>query len=246
MDVDLVSIPQMLKNGCSVSAVGRIMLIRDKNKKIVFKAVRHKSGLYVAHEKDALSYIASMEEEEGLEDLWKTNGTYTPAVKGVAAGLKGVPNRDWISRLRETLSPGNFDKLQKMIETDQEEQYSFENMKPGMSEPDFVNFIEGHYTMQERKRAKEAWEVHSTTGHMSQKQLGDALENGVYAGSYLTRADVDRAYKLFKGCNAYAEAKFKLPPEPESNTPPAPSVGHTLNMDIFSIDIRRWEVILAW
>jgi hypothetical protein len=138
-----------------------------------------------------------------------------------------------MSRLRETLSPGNFDKLQKMIETDQEEQYSFENMKPGMSEPDFVNFIEGHYTMQERKRAKEAWEVHSTTGHMSQKQLGDALENGVYAGSYLTRADVDRAYKLFKGCNACAEAKFKLPPEPESNTPPAPSVGHTLNIDIF-------------
>ena len=70
-------------------------------------------------------------------------------------------------------------------------------------------------------------------GHMGRKALGDALEHGLYEGVSLTRADVDRAYKLFGGCNACEEAKFTLPSEPASLSEPAPWVGHTLSADLF-------------
>jgi hypothetical protein len=240
MDVDLVSVPQMLKNGCSLSAVGKLMLIKDKDKKIVFRAVRDNNGLYLAHEKDVTAYNVSVQDDAIFEKLWARSDQDGTQVKGVISQLKGVA-RDghpaqttaWLSEALVGMSESGLERLKKMIEDDQDEQYSFERMKMNMSEPDFVKFIHGHYTMQERKRAVEAWEAHSTMGHMSQKQLGDAFENGLYAGSYLTRADVDRAYKLFGGCVPCSEAKFKLPPEPESTTAPTENIGETLNVDIF-------------
>ena len=58
------------------------------------------------YEKDVLSYIASMKEGETFEDLWKTVWQYTPTVKGVASGFKGVFKVDWMFKLRDVLCPG--------------------------------------------------------------------------------------------------------------------------------------------
>jgi hypothetical protein len=96
------------------------------------------------------------------------------------------------------MSDSGLERLKKMISDHQDEQYSFSRMEMNMSEPDRVKFIHGRYTMHESKRATESWEAHSTMGHMSQKQLEDAFENGLHVGSYLTRADADRAYCLLE------------------------------------------------
>jgi hypothetical protein len=45
VDVDLVSVPPMFKNECSLSAVGKLMLIKYMDKKIVYRAVGYSSGL---------------------------------------------------------------------------------------------------------------------------------------------------------------------------------------------------------
>ena len=167
----------------------------------------------------------------------KKPGRDTSTVKGVgfdvSSKLKGVEETKKLKELERMLSEGNLEKKSQLVQEDQEDQYAFSKMKLNMSEPDFYNFIRGHYTMEERKRAKETWEAHSAMGHMSKKALGDAMENGVYAGSYLTRADVENAYKIYSGCNACMEAQYKLPSEPESKSPTAPWVAHTLNIDIF-------------
>ena len=96
------------------------------------------------------------------------------------------------------MSDSGLERLRKMVNDHQDEQYSFSRMEMSVSEPDCVKFIHGRYTMQESKRATESWEAHSIMGHMSQKQLEDAFENGLYVGSYLTRADVDKAYCLLE------------------------------------------------
>ena len=93
MDVDLVSLPQMLKNGCSLSAVGKLMLIKDKDKKIVFRAVRDNSGLYLAHEKDIIAYNVSAQDNAIFEKLWERGSQDGTKVKGVAPRLKGVAGR---------------------------------------------------------------------------------------------------------------------------------------------------------
>ena len=59
------------------------------------------------------------------------------------------------------------------------------------------------------------------------KSLGDAFEHGCFDGCNLTRADLPNAYKLFGICAACLEGKFKLEPEPEADTVPAPDIGHT-------------------
>ena len=116
------------------------------------------------------------------------------------------------------MSDSGLERLKKMINDHQDEQYSFSRMEMNMSEPDCVKFIHERFTIQESERATESWEAQSIMGHMKQKQLEDALENGLYVESYLTRADVDKAYYLFEGCVPCSEAKFRLSSEPESTT----------------------------
>jgi len=59
----------------------------------------------------------------------------------------------------------------------------------------------------------------------------------VFEGVKLTRADVNNAYKIYKICPVCVEAKFKLPPERPSSSPPAPRVGHTLAMDLLEYKV---------
>jgi hypothetical protein len=67
------------------------------------------------------------------------------------------------------------------------------------------------------------------------------LENSVYADVHLTSDDIDGVYRLLRGCDVCVAAMFVLLPEPESDTPPAPTAGHALNMDFFSTDTPRLE-----
>jgi hypothetical protein len=176
--VNLMSVPVMMDNGCTIDGAKENMHIRDPTGAVVFHGKRNKRGLYVCplNPAQAHAFPATVKEEE---------------------------------------------------------EFDFKTMKPGMSEGEFYRFVHGHYTQEERKRATEAWVLHGTMGHMGRKALGDALENGLYAGCNLTRRDVDNAYKLFGGCNACLEGKYQLPSEPPSETEPCPSVGHTLNVDLY-------------
>ena len=67
-----------------------------------------------------------------------------------------------------------------------------------------------------------------------------AFEHGCFDGGNLTRADLANAYKLFGPCPACLERKFKLEPEPEADTVPAPDIGRTLCTDVFFHNVRRW------
>jgi hypothetical protein len=176
--VNLMSVPVMMDNGCTIDGAGMNMHIRDPAGAIVFHGKRNNRGLYVCPLKptQALAFPATVDEVD---------------------------------------------------------EFDFRTMKPGMSEGEFYRFVHGHFTQEERKRAIEAWALHSTMGHMGRKALGDALENGLYAGCNLTRRDVDNAYKIFGRCNACLEGKYQLPSEPPSETEPCPSVGHTLNVDLY-------------
>ena len=109
----------------------------------------------------------------------------------------------------------------KMVETDQEGQCSLEDMKSGAKAYKEGIGCAQHYGVHEPEAAR------------------DVLEDRVYATLYLTRADIDRTYRLLRGCSARAAAKCMLLPEPESDTPSAPTTGHALNMDIFSTDTPR-------
>ena len=173
--VNLMAVPRLMENGCSIDGVGKDMYMRTPDGKILFHGKRGQKGLYLC-----------------------------PLPRRIVA------------------CPGE-------ISVDEEDEHSFKNMKVGMSDAEFYNFVHAHYTAEERKRTKEAWQLHKTMGHMGRVALGDALENKLYDGVSLTRADVDRAYKLFGGCNACLEAKYTLPSEHESMTEPAPYVGtHTV------------------
>ena len=208
MEMDLASIPQMLKNGCKMSAVGKLMVVKDKRGKIVFHAIRDASGLYVAREEDVLALAGRFGDDSDCEE--------DSRLEGVPDGAKGVldDHED-----RETADRRAFSKIDLR-----------------MSDADFAKFLHGHYTREQRKRAAEAMEMHAALGHPSHRAMRDMLENGVIAGCHLTGADIDNAYKLFGGCNACAEGKLKLPPEPESKSAPAPRVGHTLYADMFFYD----------
>ena len=80
MEMDLASIPQMLKKGCKMGAVGKLMDDKDRRGKVVFHAIRDASGLHVAREEDVVAMAgrfgvdADCEEDSGLEGVtgWQT------------------------------------------------------------------------------------------------------------------------------------------------------------------------------
>ena len=125
-------------------AVGKIKLVRDKHKKI---AVRQRSGLYLAHEKDVQAYNARVEEDDDDDFLTKAKKTGRDASTAkevgfdVSSELKGVEETKKLKELERILSEGNLEKISQLVQEDREDQYAFGKLKLNISEPDFYNFI---------------------------------------------------------------------------------------------------------
>ena len=90
----------------------------------------------------------------------------------------------------------------------------------------------GHLNREERQRAAEAEELHVCSCHPSDEALCASLDNGLVPGSRLTSRDV-RNNRLLRGaCPQCDQGKNRKYPMKPSNAPPAPSIGHTLCIDL--------------
>ena len=198
--LNLMGVPQLMKNGCEVVGKGESLKILEPSGDILFDGKLNNRGLFTC----AFAHF----------------GAYPRVVKGVdSGGVKGVYQE----------AP----RAPQVLFEEDDHEFDISKYKSNMSDAELFRFMHGHFTQEEKKRAMQAWNFHSTMAHMVHQALGDAFENGLFAGVKLTRKDLDNAYKLFGPCVACMEGKFKLPSEPPSETPPAPTVGHTLNADFY-------------
>ena len=93
-----------------------------------------------------------------------------------------------------------------------------------------------HLTSQERQRATTARELCSRLSHPGTSALIRALDNGNYPDTNITSQDVRNAITLFGPCTACIEGKMKSDPTPkQSINPPAPTIGHTLHVDLIPL-----------
>ena len=216
--LNLMSVPQLMANGCTVMGKGHRLDVFEPSGKILFKGELNKRGLFVCP-------LSSLQ----TPALDRRNVSGPGGGMNVINGLEGVLDR---SNREETPEIINREKKTK-TSYDHDDDYDLSKMKPGISDEEFYRFMHGHFTQEERKRAITAWNLHEIWGHPGQKAMGDMLENGLIAGCTLTRKDLDNAFKMFGPCFACLEGKFKLPSEPPSESEPAPTIGHTLNADLF-------------
>ena len=203
-----MGVPQLMKNGCEVVGKGESLKVLEPSGDILFDGKLNDRGLFTC---TFAQFGAYPSEVKGV-DSSEAKGVEGGGVKGVDQAPARTP--------------------QVLFEEDDHE-FDISKYKSNMSDAELFRFMHGHFTQEEKKRATQAWNFHSTMAHMGRQALGDAFENGLFAGAKLTRKDLDNAYKLFGPCMACMEGKFKLPSEPSSETPPAPTVGHTLNADFY-------------
>ena len=211
--LNLMSVPQLMANGCTVIGKGRRLDIFEPSGKILFRGKLNQKGLFVC----PLSSLQPSEKDIRLE----------AHPSSMEADIEGTPKAEV---LKGVLEEGHVGTKQ---EYGHDNDYDLSKMKPGLSDGEFYRFMHGHFTQEERKRAMAAWNLHDAWGHPGKHVMGDALDNGLIAGCVLTRRDLDNAFKMFGPCLPCMEGKFKLPPEPPPDSEPAPTVGHTLNADLF-------------
>jgi hypothetical protein len=73
------------------------------------------------------------------------------------------------------------------------------------------NQLPTHLSANELHRAREALELHRTTGHMSDDSLSTALDNGCYTNINLTSQDIRNMRKVYGPCTACYEGKATMP-----------------------------------
>ena len=83
--MDLASIPQMLKNGCEMSAVGKLMVVKDRRGMVVFHAIKDSSGLYADREEDVVALAGRFGDDSDYEEDSRLEGV-TDDAKGVLDG----------------------------------------------------------------------------------------------------------------------------------------------------------------
>ena len=211
--LNLMSVPQLMANGCTVIGKGRRLDIFEPSGKILFRGKLNQKGLFVC----PLSSLQPSEKDIRLE----------AHPSSMEADIEGTPKAEVLKGVLEESHVGT------KQEYGHDNDYDLSKMKPGLSDGEFYRFMHGHFTQEERKRAMAAWNLHDAWGHPGKHVMGDALDNGLIAGCVLTRRDLDNAFKMFGPCLPCMEGKFKLPPEPPSESEPAPTVGHTINADLF-------------
>ena len=103
--------------------------------------------------KDVQAYNATLEEDDDeYLSRFKKPGRDATSVNGVGyeirSELKGVAEERKLKELEQILRAEGLEAMSKLVQEDQEDQYAFSRMKLNVSEPDFVEFIRGHYTME--------------------------------------------------------------------------------------------------
>ena len=106
-----------------------------------------------------------------------------------------------------------------------------------------------YMTTEAVERARGAYRLHSTTGHLDDTALGEGLDNGCYTNCIYTSRDLKNARKQFGACISCLEAKQKEPDEPTSQGMLPPYPGHTLVGDLKSfkyptIGGNKWALIM--
>jgi hypothetical protein len=133
-----------------------------------------------------------------------------------------------------------------MPETDleNEDQHTVYELDNGQVGPDDGPLV----TAEERKRAKEVYNLCARLRHPGDHSMIMALDGGAFSNNHLTAQDFRNGRRLYGPCPACTEGKMKAPREPASLTEPARFVGEHLHIDLVllkSISIGQNTVIVV-
>jgi hypothetical protein len=206
---NLISIPVLMRNGCTLVAAGEQMRVYDPGGRLKLVAKMNEKGMYVVR----LNEIAN-------------DGT------GAATELGTLVNR-----AKQLVEEGNTVYMHKDRTTLKDKSGTRSVMKNMVLEPVVNGYsFDLILTTEQRERAKRARLVHCILGHPCDDVLCQGLDNGVYQDlGGLTGEDVKNAEKMLGPCEACVEAKMVAPEEPPSDHPPATRVGEHLFMDLHAL-----------
>ena len=233
---NLISIPVLMRQGCTLAAKGRVMKVFDPGGRTKLVANMNEKGMYVVK----LNSIAV--NSKGKQDI---DAMMRELRSMLVSGMETADHPIVLGKPKEGLKAmlESGDQIFMCRRSTRVKSSAGENFVLQGPTPDSVYACLGELndqvttlTAEERERAKRARQAHSRQGHPSDPVLILALDNGLYEDAAgLTGKDLINSSLMYGPCEICAEAKMTAPIEPTSDHVPADKVGQSLFIDLHSI-----------